>query len=1264
MGEQLGASGVPGAPSANGLPDIAAAKAIIWNVELERGLRLTRPGAPCEAILKTGPRMLWWNDEPISSVETATLYKLVDGQDKTFANAMVQRLADSFRTGNNFTRLCILKAFFLVSKSIRRRGRRDGTGLFKKERIANYQEVLKRVKSVMDSGDVVARALALRMLGCLGEIAADSLDVQRLVIEALESPHQKEVEAALFAMGCLCELSLSFAEIVLEKVVEIANAMGSSPATKLSAIRVFSKLGVSPHLAFKAHEAGESLMLRLPTTDIVSAMLTSLTMLALNSIFTIERQVELLFAYVSSDPRAAVRAVALHCLSKLASQAARSLVSRNWNFSILLSVAEDTAAAPALRVLAFNVLQKLSGHFVRVVDRSELFRLLLTVELNLLQYAGSLRRAALECLGSFGCELGFLRFLAGSDYPDADKPTLGREFTKEVSEGEQIMYNGNSISKNLSRIPQSNMNFAARVGLLLCDTLALEGSTALIDRNKVTGGEIQETKNDFDPTRLQVITRLVARLMQSCPEVLPMILDSISSLIKAATQKYVQDVRLLIGKQEAVTSMDTDSKESTEPKVSLRESESVGSGLEVELEFVLSLCHCMYAGVRGAGTTGMDSNSACIILPKLLDLTKQVSGDDSACHILRATLPPLLRIWSLSGRSSNDRKNIESYITKCIDQMSKIGEVWVAYKVASEAATNGFWSPVYTLVDELTRKVHSEGCYLWLLSLSLLATAERTLGFCNKEHLRSSDSPVPTSAVNDTEKLMDIDTGYMNSAVPEPKDQGDNFTLKFGDAAAKAIPLLRQVGSVLAAGVCSERTFEFQRWFVSIRLRMVQSVTDILQILNLVLSSHSLPNTTKPAVDMNMDCAVPAFESSGVDCAVFDNIYDRRIQSTFKSAKARASIICTQLMHLSKELDILGLSFLGLDEESLECLCEAAINCSLISFCTYAVFTVGSTSADNVRGHPTVQNLHFRLKHINGFEGLDLLQTWIGTNNESEDSLVGGCPRGAIVKVCGWAIKIISRLERGSPVLKQQSSLQDVPVEPLRFLQLLIGECSQLPFPIPKYFFCTRPRAAVELFVAQTGGEEVTELSVKQGSSLLLSICAQLTNVPVGISSRISSLFCVLSFHGVESASLVEEDLYADWKLGWHEGQASNQSLIDFSLVEKLVQRATCDDVQDAIKLEQELLFLPTLKEDTFSRKGVKGSAKKAGAFGRSFTRFIMDQKGKGFSSCNLDVASFPVGQYQLSFESVGVDTNNRPWVLIPSRIRETLKITASSTNV
>lgn len=63
-----------------------------------------------------------------------------------------------------------------------------------------------------------------------------------------------QVEAALFATGCLCELSLHYAQIAFEKVVDMANAMGSSTALKLSAIRVFSKLGASPHLSLQAHE--------------------------------------------------------------------------------------------------------------------------------------------------------------------------------------------------------------------------------------------------------------------------------------------------------------------------------------------------------------------------------------------------------------------------------------------------------------------------------------------------------------------------------------------------------------------------------------------------------------------------------------------------------------------------------------------------------------------------------------------------------------------------------------------------------------------------------------------------------------------------------------------------------------------------------------------------------------------------------------------------------------------------------------------------
>lgn len=707
--------------------------------------------------------------------------------------------------------------------------------------------------------------------------------------------------------------------------------------------------------------------------------------------------------------------------------------------------------------------------------RTELYRLLLTVESNFLSYALPLRQAALECLGSFGCNLAMLKVTAASDFPDAEESSLAKGVTKDVTEaGVGSMYNGNVANIHVSNGSQSNRNFAARVGLLLCDQLALEGALTLGDKMNITGDELQEVKEGSNPDRLQVITGLVARLMQNCSEVALVILDSISLQIKVVTQKYLKGVRSVIGRAETGAPMDIDSKESTEPEVVPGGHGDASTRLVAELEFVLTLCHCLYAGV-----SQMDSTSACLTLPKLLDLTTQVSGDDSACYILRATLPPLLRIWSLSGRrSSNGRISIESHITKCVDQMRKFGEVWTAYKVASEAATNGFWSPACTLFEVLVKKVRSESCYFWLLGVSYFANAEALLSFSdnNREHLRSSGSEVPASAAGDTERpctsnagvAMDVDTGGMDSKVLERRDQGDNHAFAFGEAAARAIPLLRQAGSALAAGVCSERTFEFQRWLVSIRLRMVQSVADLLQILQLVLSSYNLPNAAIPAVNMNIDCSIPAFGSPGDEAsggAVFDGIHQRQIESTFRSAKERASGVCSQLMYLSKELDVLGLSFLGLDQESLECLLEASVSCSLLAFCTEAVFSVVVPSADNRNDHLTAQNLYLRLKHMKGFQGIELFQSWVRGKSETQGHLMeGGCPSSALVSVCNWAVKIISKLERGNSVLKQQSSFQDVRVEALHFLQVLIGECLQLPFPIPRYFFCTRYSLPTSLF--------------------------------------------------------------------------------------------------------------------------------------------------------------------------------------------------------
>lgn len=149
-------------------------------------------GAQVEAATRLGPRLLRLSQEPVVAEITAALHKLEPGQDQVLANAIVRRLADAFQSGGNFTRLCILKVLLLEYKG-RKESRAKKCSLFTKDRIPNYVEFLRRVKSVLDSGDSTARSLALRVLGCLAELASDSVEVFRLVLDALQSPHRLEV---------------------------------------------------------------------------------------------------------------------------------------------------------------------------------------------------------------------------------------------------------------------------------------------------------------------------------------------------------------------------------------------------------------------------------------------------------------------------------------------------------------------------------------------------------------------------------------------------------------------------------------------------------------------------------------------------------------------------------------------------------------------------------------------------------------------------------------------------------------------------------------------------------------------------------------------------------------------------------------------------------------------------------------------------------------------------------------------------------------
>ncbi|EGW08349.1 Integrator complex subunit 7 [Cricetulus griseus] len=93
------------------------------------GLRSGKLGEQCEAVVRF-PRLFQKYPFPI------------------LINSAFLKLADVFRVGNNFLRLCVLKVTQQSEKHL--------------EKILNVDEFVKRVFSVIHSNDPVARAITLR----------------------------------------------------------------------------------------------------------------------------------------------------------------------------------------------------------------------------------------------------------------------------------------------------------------------------------------------------------------------------------------------------------------------------------------------------------------------------------------------------------------------------------------------------------------------------------------------------------------------------------------------------------------------------------------------------------------------------------------------------------------------------------------------------------------------------------------------------------------------------------------------------------------------------------------------------------------------------------------------------------------------------------------------------------------------------------------------------------------------------------------------
>ncbi|NWR18644.1 INT7 protein, partial [Emberiza fucata] len=294
-------------------------------MELDKGLRSGKLGEQCEAVVRF-PRLFQKYPFPI------------------LINSAFLKLADVFRVGNNFLRLCVLKVTQQSEKHL--------------EKILNVDEFVKRVFSVIHSNDPVARAITLRMLGSMASIIPERKNAHHSIRQSLDSHDNVEVEAAIFAAANFSAQSKDFSVGICNKISEMIQGLATPVDLKLKLIPILQHMHHDASLASSSRQLLQQLVTSYPSTKMVIVTLHTFTLLAASSLVDIPKQIQLLLQYLKNDPRKAVKRLAIQDLRLLANK-----TPHTWSRENIQALCESALNTPydSLKMGMLSVLSTLSG---------------------------------------------------------------------------------------------------------------------------------------------------------------------------------------------------------------------------------------------------------------------------------------------------------------------------------------------------------------------------------------------------------------------------------------------------------------------------------------------------------------------------------------------------------------------------------------------------------------------------------------------------------------------------------------------------------------------------------------------------------------------------------------------------------------------------------------------------------------------------------------------------------------------------------------
>uniref|UniRef100_A0A0D3EKH9 Integrator complex subunit 7 n=1 Tax=Oryza barthii TaxID=65489 RepID=A0A0D3EKH9_9ORYZ len=796
----------------------AASSAMQWSIDLDRALRSRHSATRLRAVDAVAPRLRELGASPPAAVPPAVASALgvLPSEPRLFAHTILLRLATHFATADNAVRARILRALLLLGL--------DGSLPMTMACVAAEPQhqvaVLARVKAAYDAGCPRARALALRMFGCLAHLAHHSLHLRSLILSTFSSSNAPQVKAALFAAACFSRLSVDFSYITLEALRRLISSPTSQPQIIMAAIKIFPKLDCTLAVIHRVHEVGKQIVLGTLEDNFKADMLLSLSRLASKSVVLFCNQVELLLLFLEHESSHCMKTVSLKCLCFMFHGSICHFPVLKTVFGTLLQLIDDDDFPLDCKRDAFMVLQKIvcgKAPIVHLVNTCELSKLVLAAESSLHSSSWEMQGTALKVIA------GTLCFL---------QQTRSHQ-NMITQEGSSLTYNGcQGITSNfLSTVENAEDKFVHKIV-----TSMVNHNISLVNQIISTGNKETIRKHTYMSSEFKMYRSMLSsmlKLLVCYPSAAAVALDKLRCLIK-----------------ELARLDDSDCSEVSVANVESFQTNSAREVLDTSNDIVKPVSASMKASHMGTDFDKLKFDPAEFSSKKEVSIVHNIIlwtlKFANSCHNMLSKTP---------GASCNLYDSIKELI-ECVQQntslycstyesfhlelcairitkmLSRNQRYWDAYRSAMYCCREGLWFAASSVFRKLADDFGSGSFSFWFKSLLLISAGEIEMKLLLFPSAIIKLVNELKTDCNLHENFYWVETNVDSSLADSSELHGSQA--KITDICSRTFlatdPLLSNTSS-------SHELF-FQRWFISLRASFLEILADFLGILTADLTDQ------------------------------------------------------------------------------------------------------------------------------------------------------------------------------------------------------------------------------------------------------------------------------------------------------------------------------------------------------------------------------------------------------------------------------------------